>query len=174
MLVKLVAFALALAASGAGVARAEVVDAKADGFQVRLSAQIAAPPAAVWSAIGKPARWWNPMHTFSHDAANLSLDLSPGGCFCETWAGGGVRHQTVTMVRPEKELHLVGALGPLSFTAATATLVMTLEPAAGGTTLSWTYTLGGYDPKGLGSWAAAHDAVLGDQIGRLKAFAEKR
>jgi hypothetical protein len=36
------------------------------------------------------------------------------------------------------------------------------------------YSVGGYMQGGFGEVAGPVDAVLGDQLGRLKAFAEKR
>ena len=30
--------------------------------------------------VGQIGSWWNPEHTYSHDAKNLSIDPRPGGC----------------------------------------------------------------------------------------------
>ena len=80
---------LALAASLlAAPARAEVVDRSAAGFEVRETATIAAPQAAVYAAFLAPGRWWSSAHSWSGDAKNLSIDLAKG-CLCETLPNGG-------------------------------------------------------------------------------------
>src|SRR5277367_3875178 len=95
-----VAMAVGLALAGTA-ARADVVDANASGFQVKEAVQIAAPSAKVWAALGEVGRWWNGEHSWSHDARNLSLELKPGGCWCETLPdGGGARHMTVIYTQP--------------------------------------------------------------------------
>ena len=44
--------------------------------------------------------------------------------------------------------------------------------SAGGTRFEWSYTVGGYMPGGLAAIAPPVDAVLGDQLNRLKRFVE--
>ena len=70
----------------AGPLRGEVVETTAAGFLVRNTAAMNAPPANVYAALtDKVGGWWDPAHTFSHDARNLSLDAravaaSASGC----------------------------------------------------------------------------------------------
>jgi hypothetical protein len=64
-------------------ASAAVVDSQPGGFEVSQTAQIAAPAAKVWEALAHPGQWWSSSHSWSGDAKNLSIDLKPGGCFCE-------------------------------------------------------------------------------------------
>src|SRR6266536_6129745 len=77
--------------------RGEVVESTAAGFLVRNTAAINAPPAKVYTALTDGVgRWWDPAHTLSNDARNLSLDAKPGGCFCERLPdGGGLEHMRV-------------------------------------------------------------------------------
>ncbi|MEX0600366.1 MAG: hypothetical protein WD205_06975, partial [Rhodothermales bacterium] len=57
-----------------------------DGFSIRHEAVVEAAPAAVYEMlVDNVGRWWSPSHTYSGDAANLSIDARPGGCFCERW-----------------------------------------------------------------------------------------
>ena len=81
----------------ATAARGEVVDKTASGFLSVHEVTVTAPPASVYAAfVSDVGRWWNPEHTYSNDAANLSIDARPGGCFCERLAnGGGVQHMSV-------------------------------------------------------------------------------
>ena len=164
-----------LAAAGllAGNAHAEVLGADANGFQVRNTVQIAAPPAKVYDAFGSVEDWWDPQHTWSGKASNLRLKLKPGGCFCEKLDdGGGVQHMTVVYAAPGKALRLSGALGPLQTEGAAGSLSLVLSAKDGGTELVQTYTVGGYTRGGWTSWAPEVDAVLKGQMARLKRYVE--
>ena len=165
--------ALLLAASAATPAVAAVVDSGPAGFLVRHEAGIAAPPARVWDALVDVARWWSPDHTWSGDAANLSLDPAPGGCFCEKLpAGGGVRHLTVVYAAPRSLLRLTGALGPLQGAGVAGSLTFALKATPAGTQLTLDYSVGGYWPGGLATMAEPVDGMLGAQFARLKALVE--
>ena len=164
------AVALALAA---GAARGEVVEAAPGGFQVKETAEIAAPAAKVWVALAQVGGWWNSEHTWSQDAKNLSLDLKPGGCWCETLpGGGGAHHMSVIFVSTGKSVILEGTLGPLMFSGASGHLVWSLAEKDGHTTLTQTYYVGGYFQGGLDKLAPDVDEVLTEQLGRLKAYVE--
>jgi uncharacterized protein YndB with AHSA1/START domain len=164
---------LAAALLLAAPVRADVVTAEANGFQVKNTLTIAAPPAKVYAALIKPAQWWDSEHTWSGKAANLTLSAKAGGCFCEKLEhGGSVQHMTVIYAAPGQELRLSGALGPLQTEAATGVLTITLAAKDEGTELVQTYTVGGYTKGGWTAWAPDVDAVLSEQFGRLKAFAE--
>jgi uncharacterized protein YndB with AHSA1/START domain len=165
----LAAFGLGLASPAA----AAVVDAQPGGFEVREQVQIAAPPAEVYAAIGRIGQWWLSEHTYSGDAKNLSLDLKPGGCFCEGLKdGGGVRHMGVILVQPDKTVRLEGALGPLATTGGTGHLSFALSPKDAGTSVVLTYDFGGYAKGGMDKWAAPVDQVLGAQLDSLKRYVE--
>ncbi len=58
-------------------------------------------------------RWWDPAHTFSGQAANLTIDPRAGGCFCETLTTGSVQHMIVSHIDAPRMLVLQGGLGPL-------------------------------------------------------------
>ena len=72
-----------------------------NGFLVKFDVSVNAPAAKVYDAlVGQIGSWWNPEHTYSHDAKNLSIDPRPGGCFCEKLPnGGGVEHLVSFMSR---------------------------------------------------------------------------
>jgi uncharacterized protein YndB with AHSA1/START domain len=153
----------------------EVTSAGAAGFAVREKVHIAAPPAGVYAALLTPAHWWNSEHTFSGDAANLSLDARAGGCFCEKLPhGGSVQHLTVVMVVPGKTLVLRGALGPFQQQGTDGALSITLAASGAGTDLTLNYVLGGYLtlPGGFEQMAKAADAMLSEQTARLQRFVE--
>jgi uncharacterized protein YndB with AHSA1/START domain len=154
-------------------ARADVVEATANGMQIRHVVAIAAPAATVYSAFLKVERWWDKEHTYSGDAANLTLAAAPGGCFCEKLPeGGGAVHLTVVNVAPNKRMTLTGALGPLQTTGVTGALSFSFVPKASGSQIVMVYNVGGYYPNGLQSVAGAVDDVLLHQLQRLKDLVE--
>lgn len=157
----------------ASAARAEVVDAQANGFEVRQALHLAAPPARVYAALAQIDQWWDSAHTFSGDAGHLKLEPVAGGCLCESLAdGGSVTHLRVVYAQPGKALRLEGVLGPLQGLGATGHLTWTLAAKDGGTDLVQTYDVGGYAKGGLNGLAAPVDQVLGEQAVRLKRWIE--
>jgi hypothetical protein len=151
-----------------------VVDSSTAGFQVQSEAVVRAAPAAVYRAlVDRIGDWWDPEHTFSGNARNLSLKAEPGGCFCERLPGGGrVRHLVVVYASPGKELRLAGALGPLQTEGVAGSMVWKLSVAEAGTKAELSYSVGGYFPGGLARMAPPVDAVLAAQLTRLKTYVE--
>ena len=155
-------------------AQADVVKAEPQGFVLVIVAQIDAPPVRVYEAIvDEVDRWWHSAHTFSGDAANLSLDARAGGCFCEALASGGsVRHMEILFAAPGKQLRMQGGLGPLQGLAVAGSMTWQLREEAAGSRLELRYNVGGYLPDGLDAWAKPVDSVLTEQIQRLKQYLE--
>jgi uncharacterized protein YndB with AHSA1/START domain len=159
--------------ASAGSASAEVKSVTANGFEVVTIATIAAPADRVYAALGEVGHWWSPSHTFSRDAANLSIELRAGGCFCERLKdGGSVQHLQVVYAAPGQGLRLRGALGPLQTEGVDGTLTWMLKPGEGGTNVTLSYVLGGYVRSGMEQWAPKVDRVLDEQLQRLKSFVE--
>ena len=80
---------------------AEIKAASSDGFVIAYRQRVAAAPANVYAALSAIDRWWDSGHTWSGDAANLSLKAEAGSCFCERWWDGSVEHGRVIMAMPE-------------------------------------------------------------------------
>jgi uncharacterized protein YndB with AHSA1/START domain len=153
---------------------ADVVDSAANGFTVKETVNIQAPPQEVYKRIFRVSEWWPSAHTFSLDAHNLTLEEKVGGCFCEKLPGGGaVKHMEVTYLVPAKIIALHGTIGPLQVLAAAGSMQIQLTPADGGTKVEVTYAVGGYLAAGLNTWAAPVDGALKDQFTRLKNAIEK-
>jgi uncharacterized protein YndB with AHSA1/START domain len=149
-------------------AHAEVADSGPGGFTVKHTITVAAPAAKAWAALIQPRGWWDSQHTWSGDAANLSLAATPGGCFCEKLPnGGGAHHMTVIFVDPGKLLRMTGGLGPLQDMAVTGVMTLKLSEAQGKTTLELSYKIGGYAP-GLADLARPVDGVVAEQFARWK------
>jgi hypothetical protein len=155
-------------------AHAEVLSSSAQGFIVRIETPVTAAPRALYDRIFQIGHWWSDAHTYSGKASNMTLREEPGGCFCEALPNGGfVRHAVLEYADPGKVIRLSGALGPLQSLGATGMLSFDLAQADAGARMVVTYTVSGNQPgKGLAPLAAPVDAVLKEQIGRLKRFVE--
>lgn len=159
-------------------AAAEVVASSDSGFVVRQATEVAASAEESWAQLVKPADWWNGRHSYSGDAANLSLDALAGGCFCEVLLSqqspraeprGSVEHMRVVYAEQPRVLRLSGALGPLQSEAVNGTLTIALKPVDGGTRIMWEYVVGGYMRPKIAEIGAAVDALLGEQMVRFAA-----
>ena len=153
-------------------ARAEVVSANANGFEIRHSAALVVPQLAAFDAFTQIPQWWNKEHTYSGDSANMALSLTPGGCFCERLpSGGGIEHMRVAYVEPGQRLVMTGSLGPLLFEATAGVMDVTVERIAGGSRLVMIYRAAGFANGGADKFAPLVDQVLGDQMARFRKFA---
>jgi len=159
---------LAAALSAAsGPVFADVTDRSDNGFTLSFERTVTASDAAILEAVGRPAAWWSDAHTYSGSASNISLDLRPGGCWCEALPGGGVKHAEAILVWPERRLIRFDApFGPLQSIGADAVLTMSwVEPEGEpGRRLKWTFVVSG---PGAGTMAEPVDGVLEEQFNRL-------
>ncbi|MDJ0642686.1 MAG: SRPBCC family protein [Erythrobacter sp.] len=164
-------------ASTATPATAEVIALDEDHFITRTEAIVEGDPKAVWLALISPARWWSSEHTWSADAANLTLMPQAGGCFCEKipevnepgrfTLEGSVEHMRVLQAYPEVALRMEGALGPLQSEPVTGILTIALSEVEEGTRIVWEYNVGGkmrYEEPVI---AQAVDGVMTLQLTRL-------
>lgn len=170
MRLRILALTAAAAAAVAGTASAEVVERRDDGYRLRNAVTVQGVSAArAYAALGEVDRWWEGAHTYSGDAANLSLEMRPGGCFCEALEGGGVEHGRVVLAWPAQgTLRLVGGLGPLQGEGVAAVLTWQVRAGDGGVEIVQTYNIGGAAPDTL-AWAEPVDQVMRTQLDRLAA-----
>ena len=157
--------------AGTGATRAEVVSTGPQGFRLRISQQVAAPPEAVFKAIGDIGHWWSDAHTYSGKATNMTMPLVPNACFCESLPGGGVRHGVVNLVIPDRQVRVSAALGPLQDEGVSAALFFNLVPKDGGTALNVTYNVGGARAEMVAA-APIIDGVISEAARRLKSYVE--
>lgn len=155
-------------------ARAGVLDSSAVGFTVKNVVPVSGTPEDIYRHIVKDVGlWWNSAHTFSKNSKNLSIDDNANACFCEKLENGGnVRHLDVIYAQPGKVLRMRGALGPLQSMAVTGSMTWSLAKTDSGTSVEVIYTVCGYRPGGMQSWASPVDGVLREQMLRLKSFCE--
>ncbi len=162
-----------LLAMTSGVAHAETSEVSSSGFTVTHSMVVDSDPAKVWIAFTQLPRWWNSAHTWSGQASNMSLDAQAGGCWCERWGdASSAMHGRVLMALPGSALRLQAWLGPLQEMPVSGVLTFGTARRDGATRLRVTYRVSGAAEAGLDKLAAAVDAVLGEQVRRLKAFVE--
>ena len=173
---RLVATTLAAALLASAAPSAAEVAATTDvSFITKDSVTVAASPRETWLALIKPAEWWNDAHSWSGDAANMTLVPSAGGCFCETIPGegdipldGSAQHAVVVQAIPDEALRLRGGFGPLQGMPGEGVLTITLEPVDGGTRIVWEYYFGGVMNLPVDQTAKAVDGVMSEQLHRLR------
>jgi uncharacterized protein YndB with AHSA1/START domain len=165
-------FAVALSLLIASPAVAEVVHADNHGFEVSHSVSVKLPPGGALGAFTRVSSWWIADHTYSGNAANLSLDARPGGCLCERFpGGGGIEHLHVTYFEPGKFLIMTGAMGPLLHEAVNGVMNVHVEAEGSGSRLTLDYKASGFANGGGEKFAAMVNKMLGDTIERYHAFA---
>lgn len=166
-----------LSALSAVPVAAEVTGGGPDSFVSRHEVVVKASPKEVWLALISPASWWTSEHTWSGEAANLSLTPQAGGCFCEKipevdepgrfTLEGSVEHMRVIQAYPERALRMQGALGPLQSEPVTGILTIAISEVEQGTRIVWEYNVGGPMRYELPVIARAVDGVMGRQVNAL-------
>lgn len=151
----LAAAVLALCATPAS---AEVVARTADSFTLRYAVGAEIAPEDIPGALEALPKWWDSAHTYSGSAANLSLDLTPGGCWCEKLADGtDFDHGRTVSVTPDSFV-FNAPFGPLRGKTTKAELTVTWPGANRGWTPTWTMVVEG---PGIGAMADGVDGVMG-------------
>src|SRR5690242_11233638 len=94
-------------------ASAAVLSASDNGFEIQQTVNLVVAQPEAYNSFARVGQWWSSEHTYSGDARRMSLQLRPGGCFCEPLDnGGGIEHMRVTFVQPGERVVLTGSLGP--------------------------------------------------------------
>ena len=165
---------LSLSALIAAPASAEVVSAGPNGFEVQEVVNLVVPQPNAYAAFGQIGQWWSKDHTYSGDAARMSLQLRPGGCLCEPLdGGGGVEHMRVSFLKPGEQIVLTGSLGPLLYEATAGVMDVRFERIAGGTRVTMNYRAAGFAKGNGDQLAPGVDQVLAEQMKRYRAYAAK-
>lgn len=166
----------AIAAAVAGIAlfaatpaAAEVVERHADGFTQRFAVPMETSAGDVVLALDDIGGWWDGAHTYSGDAANLSLSFEPGACFCEAMPDGSLFEHGRVVALDDDQLVLNAPLGPLKALATRADLTFSWPDAGMGTMVTMTFVVEG---PGLGAMADPVDGVMSVQFARLVRYVE--
>lgn len=164
-------FILALSAPASAV----VVGASSHGFELRHTLDLSIPPEQALAAFGRIGAWWGKDHTYSGNAARLSLQLRPGGCWCEQLdGGGGIEHMRVTYVQPGERIVMTGGLGPLLYEGTSGVMDVQAKKTPAGSQLIINYRVAGFARGNGTEMALAVDGVLRTQSERLRAFASRK
>jgi len=165
--------AVALVTLRVPAAQAKVTDLTASGFTIKHTVELNKSPAEAYAIFtGKIASWWDAEHTYSGKSENLSIELRPNGCFCEKLENQGfVVHMSVINAQAGKLLRMTGGLGPLQGMALTGVMTIEFKGEGQHTTVTLTYTIGGYVPGGFDKLAPLVDQVMVQQMTRYERFA---
>ncbi len=161
-----------LALALASPAAADVTSSDSDGFVVRIERTTPATTAEAFAMFATPARWWSPIHTWSGDAAQMTLDPVAGGCWCERLVqGGSAEHGHVIRWDPENGRILMRAeLGPLQNLPVNGKLEwVAIAGPDGVTRVAMRYDVSGRGIDDPAALAAAVDHVLTQQLDRMVA-----
>jgi len=171
MRISLILATLAVAVVTASPAAAEIISRSENAFTLRFEGETRLGPDGVADAFSQVQQWWDPAHSYTGDAANLSLDLVPGGCWCEAMPDGSrFDHGRVEAVALG-EVRLHAPFGPLRTMATRAELVVTYALVDGVVLPSWTFIVEG---PGVGALAEPVDGVIGGGFARWIAHMDAR
>lgn len=171
----LLAATLPVASLATAPARADIVQATPAGFEIKQVVTVDAPVATTWAIVLQPRLWWDHDHTYSDDSANLTMESTAPGCFCEAIpkTRGSVEHGHIIYIQPPRMIRMTSALGPLQAEAVTGTLTFRLDPETETTTrITIDYVVGGYVRAGVDTLAPKVDEVLATQLVGLKTAVE--
>lgn len=160
--------ALCLLGAASTTAKAEVVSSSDSGFVLSHEATSTLAPDALFARMMDPSRWWDPEHSYSGKATNISMGNRAGDHWREDWAGGSVIHGEVLQVINGQMLMLSAPFGPLAATGAECIWTIRLTPTEdGGTKVMSSHVVVGGSDTGLASMAGPVDFVMGNGITRL-------
>jgi hypothetical protein len=166
-------FGLAFVLLAAG-ARADIVQPSPALTEFSFQLHVTANAAGAYAAVTHPEKWWNGEHSYSGDAANMTLEAIAGGCWCEKLpAGGSVQHMRVLAAIPGALLRLSGGLGPLQAEPMTGVMTWSFkDDPKGGSVIDFKYRLAGSSDLPA-DWPQAVNGVLSGQMQRLQNFLTK-
>lgn len=158
---------LAVLATFALPAAADIVAASPDHYTLRHEAVSTLSPEDMWERLIQPDTWWHPDHTYSGLAENLRLDAQAGGLWLETWDGHSVEHGRVLTLMEGQSIRLDAPFGPLQGTAVNVVWTITIEPDGNGTRVTFDEIANGSSASGLDKIAPAVDGVKQQAMARL-------
>ena len=166
-------FVLALAVWATGV-RADIVPSAPGLSEFSFQLRVTPNAASDYLAATHPEKWWSGVHSYSGDAANMTLEAIAGGCWCEKLpAGGSVQHMRVLAAIPGTLLRLSGGLGPLQAQPVTGVMSWSFkDDPKGGSTIDFKYRLSGSTDLPA-DWPKAVNGVLSGQLQRLQNLLNK-
>lgn len=149
-------------------ANAEVVDKSPASFSIVIKAETSQSVEKAYQQFLNVSDWWDEEHSWFGSADNFYLEPKAGGCFCEVDGERQVQHMVVSYIEPNKEVRMLGGLGPLQMMAVNGAMSWSFKELESGKTLiTHSYTVTGYYKEGLDTLAPIVDAVQTGQVKRL-------
>ena len=147
--------------------QAEVVHTNAHSFDIKITTEVNASAEQAYAAFINVGQWWNPEHSYFGKSEYFSINPIAGGCFCEVNKNQQVQHMQVVYVEPNKQIKLLGGLGPLQMMAANGAMSWKFSPNAETTTITQTYSVTALNEDVVAMIAKAVNAVQTEQQNRL-------
>ncbi|MEM7456559.1 MAG: ATPase [Planctomycetota bacterium] len=144
------------------------MNSSSDGFQIQITRQLDVDAGTAYSKLVEEfSMWYDASHSYSGEAANLSLDLEEK-CMLERLPDGGyVRHMEIVFHQPGKVFRMTGGLGPLQGMGVTGALTYEFVEGDEGTEVKMTYNVSGASSLQLDAIAVPVNQVLGLQMDRF-------
>jgi len=150
------------------VVNAEVISSSENGFTIQIERSVDVDAAKAYRQFLDVGSWWSADHTYFGMPQNLSIDARAGGCFCEVEGDKQVLHMTVVYVEPNKEIRMLGGLGPLQMMAVYGGMSWKFETVGGKQAkIILRYQVSGGTDGGLKKLAAIVDKVQQLQVDSL-------
>lgn len=147
----------------------EVMNSSDEGFELKIAMSVPATPEQAYKQFLRVDEWWSSEHSWWGKAENFYLEPKAGGCFCEVDGDKSVMHMTVAFVWPNREIRMLGGLGPLQQMGLNGVLTFKFIPVSDyETRIVQIYRVSGYDPNGLKGLAPVVDQVQTLQMNRLQ------
>jgi hypothetical protein len=157
-------FTLLMAGLVAGTpASAAIKSSNPHGFTVVQSIVVLDRLAPTWAAFGRLEDWWSN----SVRASTKSFGTFRRGSWCERLPDGRTQCMRVKSAREGQELVLMGALEPMIFGTARATMVARFTPEGPDTRVTVTYVATGFSDGNARKIAPVADKVLANQLQRF-------
>lgn len=146
----------------------EVLSKSPHGFTLQIERNVNVSHQQAYQQFLNIAEWWNADHTYFGKSENLFIEGKAGGCFCEIEGDKQVLHMTVTYVEPNKEIKMVGGLGPLQMMGISGGMSWKFESLGNNKTkIIHRYQVNGTIDGGLDKLAPIVDQVQTIQVNAL-------
>ncbi len=163
---KILLIALSLIAISA---QAKVLDKAANGFTIEISVETEASAEQAYQQFLNVGDWWNSDHTWFGDAKKMYIEPNVNGCFCEIDGAKQAIHMTVSYIVPNKEVRMIGGLGPLQMMGIHGGMLWKFEPQENGKLkITHRYQVTGYSKDGIDKLAEIVNQVQTIQVKGLQ------
>ena len=153
---------------------AKVVSSAANGFAIKIERIVKSTPEEAYQQFLNVGDWWNSDHTWFGDASKLYIKPKVNGCFCEIDGTNEALHMTVSYVKPNEEIRMIGGLGPLQMLGIHGGMSWKFEEADNKQTkITFSYQVTGYMDGGLDKLAPIVNKVQSIQLDGLAAKLNK-